>query len=193
MSNGEVFDGLEISLYDGKFQGTFDLSTDIASGISLDDEVTFIVSVRVVAANIAETRDGSIKRSNTFKIVGANAITPKKATEIMTSISQFSQPTTVEDNRPEWATAPTASLFADEPEDVYDELDDDEHDPQADADGWGGQEISNQEDFTAAKAVRSVLDDGDDEEFFGEKDDHEVFGQPKRYKDPVLQKMLNEI
>lgn len=113
------FDDMTVELWDGKFQGNFDLDDVNGKQISMDDEITFIVSTHVKAVAHAETREGLIKRTNTFKVLSAVPITPQKNNEIREQLSKMAaQGITATISRAigetDWPTAPTGELF-DEP------------------------------------------------------------------------------
>ena len=58
------------SAYDGKFTTSgFDLDESIAKDLGFDDIVTFVVTARVVGDNRKETRIGSLKKTNVFKVI----------------------------------------------------------------------------------------------------------------------------
>lgn len=79
----EQFDGLPVQLYEGKFSGNFDIEEDLGKKLSYDDEVTFIVTARVGGnCSFGETKQGDIKRVNTFKISGIEVFSTSESTRI---------------------------------------------------------------------------------------------------------------
>ena len=70
----ERFDGFAVTLYDGKFSGTFDLDEGMALEVGFDDVVTFVVTARVGGVNFGETKLGDVKRTNSFSVTSAVAL-----------------------------------------------------------------------------------------------------------------------
>jgi len=70
----EQFDGLPVTIYVNKFNGSFDLEENDDIKLAFDDMVEFRVVARVGAAGITETAKGDIKRTNTYKVVGAEVM-----------------------------------------------------------------------------------------------------------------------
>ena len=62
------FDGMEVNIYEGKLTGTFELDDVKASAMNLDRVVVFIVAARLGKAQVEPTKDGDIKRTNTFVV-----------------------------------------------------------------------------------------------------------------------------
>lgn len=65
------FDGFPVELYDGKFSGAFDVDEHVAQNIAHGDEVAFIVVASAKGAAFTDTKDGQVKRTNTFKVTEA--------------------------------------------------------------------------------------------------------------------------
>lgn len=62
------FDGFDVSLHGAKFTGTFDLDEEDAKGLSLDRVVVFLVAARLGRAQVETTKEGDVKRTNTFVV-----------------------------------------------------------------------------------------------------------------------------
>jgi len=107
----ETFDGNPVEIYQGRFSGLFDVTEEIAAPMSIDDEVVFLVSARVDSPKFTYLKDGTLKRSNTFKVEFAESITRHEA---MYLLDNMSAPAPLpSDTAPE--TQPkTDSLFEDE-------------------------------------------------------------------------------
>lgn len=84
----ERFDGFAVSVYDGKFTGGFDFDEDLAQKIGFDDVVTFVVTGRVGAVGITETKLGDLKRTNTFQVTSSVPLQPKDAEKLLNSLGQ---------------------------------------------------------------------------------------------------------
>ncbi len=82
----ELFDGFAVSVYDGKFAGGFDIDESLARDIGFDDVVTFVVTGRIGAVAIGETKVGDMKRTNTFQVVSSVALDPALAEKLLNSI-----------------------------------------------------------------------------------------------------------
>jgi hypothetical protein len=85
----ERFDGFEVARYDGKFSGGFDLDEDMGQEMAMDDVITFVVTGRVASVAFAETKNGDIKRTNTFQVTSSTALDPHMASNILNSLSQM--------------------------------------------------------------------------------------------------------
>ena len=68
------FDGFPVELYDGKFSGAFDVDEHIAQSIAHGDEVAFLVVGTTKGSSFTDTKDGQVKRTNTFKVTEALVI-----------------------------------------------------------------------------------------------------------------------
>lgn len=67
----ERFDGYVVTLYDGRFSGTFELPENVGAGLEYDEVVTFVVTATVGKATIDSTRLGDLRRTNTMKVLSA--------------------------------------------------------------------------------------------------------------------------
>lgn len=85
MSDQERFDGFPVTLYDGKFQGGFDLDEG-ADDIRYDDVVTFVVTARVGGVQFSETKLGDVKRTNVFKVTSSTALEPSMAEKVLNTL-----------------------------------------------------------------------------------------------------------
>lgn|SRR5690606_22896394 len=90
------FDGIPVTLYDGKFSGSFDLSTDVGESINYDDVVCFIVTAVVSKANINTNRMGDVKRTNTFQVTDVIPLEPEQASKFIANINEQTDPSPVE-------------------------------------------------------------------------------------------------
>lgn len=88
-SGSQRFDGFEITLYEGKFQGSFDMDEALAEDLRFDDSVTFIVTGRIGGVQLAETKLGDLKRVNTFQVASTTALDPQTATKVLNSLGQM--------------------------------------------------------------------------------------------------------
>jgi hypothetical protein len=64
----QKFDGMEVNVYEGKLTGAFELDDIKAAGMNLDRVVVFVVAARLGKAQVEPTKDGDIKRTNTFVV-----------------------------------------------------------------------------------------------------------------------------
>ena len=69
------FDGFPVELYDGRFQGRFEIDDEVGARIQYDDVVTFVVTATAHRVEVAATKDGDLKRTNTFVIDGVKVLT----------------------------------------------------------------------------------------------------------------------
>lgn len=88
-TGSQRFDGFEITLYEGKFQGSFDMDEGLAEDLRFDDSVTFIVTGRIGGVQLAETKLGDLKRVNTFQVASTTALDPQTATKVLNSLGQM--------------------------------------------------------------------------------------------------------
>lgn len=89
MGSNQRFDGFEITLYEGKFQGSFDMDEDLAEDLRFDDTVTFIVTGRIGGVQLGDTKLGDLKRINTFQVASTVALDPVTATKVLNSLGQM--------------------------------------------------------------------------------------------------------
>jgi hypothetical protein len=68
MTYQQRFDGMEINVYEGKLTGSFELEDVQATNMNLDRVVVFVVAARLGKAQVEPTKDGDIKRTNTFVV-----------------------------------------------------------------------------------------------------------------------------
>jgi hypothetical protein len=62
------FDGFEVNVYEGKLTGGFEMDDVQAEKLSLDRIAVFVVAARLGKAQIEATKDGDVKRTNTFVV-----------------------------------------------------------------------------------------------------------------------------
>ena len=62
------FDDKEINQYRGRFARPFDMDPEDGSQISHDDVVHFLVRARATKANVSESKDGDLVRTNVFSV-----------------------------------------------------------------------------------------------------------------------------
>lgn len=78
----ERFDGFPVTLYEGRFSGSFDIPADLGAGLEYDDVVTFCVTVNVGKATIDATKLGDLKRTNALPVQHVVPISKERADEI---------------------------------------------------------------------------------------------------------------
>lgn len=83
------FDGFEVTLYEGKFAGTFDMEETLAEDLRFDDTVTFVVTGRISGVSLGETKLGDLKRINSFQVASTVALDPATATKVLNSLGQM--------------------------------------------------------------------------------------------------------
>lgn len=82
----EYFDGEPVSVYEGRFTGTFDLDTD-AAALSYGDQVTFIVTARVDTPKFSRVRKtGDTKRTNSMRIEDVTQVSKDRAMYLLDSV-----------------------------------------------------------------------------------------------------------
>lgn len=85
VNNQESFDGIPVTIYEGKFGGFFDLADEVGENVKYDDVVCFIVTASAGAANMSTTKTGDMKRRNTFEIMNVLPIEPDVAEAFFTA------------------------------------------------------------------------------------------------------------
>ena len=84
----EYFDGQPVEIFEGRFSGSFDMVEEVAAPISMDDQVTFLVSARCSAPKFTYLKDGTIKRTNTLKVELANVLSRHEAMYLLDNMPQ---------------------------------------------------------------------------------------------------------
>lgn len=97
INNQESFDGIPVTVYAGRFTGEFEISEEVGEQLRMDDVAAFLVMGAVSKVGMGTTKDGDLKRTNTFEILNVlpvdaqaakaffeagGAIAPKQAAEI---------------------------------------------------------------------------------------------------------------
>lgn len=86
-ANGQQqLDGFSVTVYEGKFAGSFDLDEDLGHDLRFDDQVTFIVTGRIGGVSFGETKLGDLKRINAFQVTSATALDSQTATKVLNSL-----------------------------------------------------------------------------------------------------------
>lgn len=62
------FDGYEVNVYEGSLSGKFELEDAQAEKLSLDRIAVFVVAARLGKASVEATKDGDVKRTNSFVV-----------------------------------------------------------------------------------------------------------------------------
>lgn len=78
----ERFDGYPVTLYDGRFSGTFELPENVGADLEYDEVITFLVTATVGKAVLDATRLGDLKRTNTLKVTAAVPVAPGKLNSV---------------------------------------------------------------------------------------------------------------
>jgi hypothetical protein len=73
-NNGQYFDGVPVTLHDGKFSGTFTLPDDLGDQMRYDDVVTFLVTAVVGPAKVGSNAAGDMKRTNTLIVSSSHYV-----------------------------------------------------------------------------------------------------------------------
>jgi len=97
INNQESFDGIPVTVYAGRFTGEFEIGEEVGEQLRMDDVAAFLVMGAVSKVGMGTTKDGDLKRTNTFEILNVlpvdaqaakvffeagGAIAPKQAAEI---------------------------------------------------------------------------------------------------------------
>jgi hypothetical protein len=86
-SRGQLrFDGMDVTLGEGKFSGGFDLDDETMDSLRLQDQVTWIVTSVLTKAGLGETKTGDLKRTNGFEVTGAKMVDPDVAVKLLQSL-----------------------------------------------------------------------------------------------------------
>lgn len=94
-SRGQLrFDGMDVTIGEGKFSGAFDLDDETMDSLRLQDQVTWIVTTVLTKAGHGETRTGDLKRTNGFEVTGARMVDPDVAVKLLGSLGQVAQAST---------------------------------------------------------------------------------------------------
>ncbi len=83
----EQFDGYPVTLYDGRFSGTFELPENVGADLEYDEVITFLVTANVGKAVLDATRLGDLKRTNTLKVTSAVPVAPGKLNSVFDVIN----------------------------------------------------------------------------------------------------------
>ena len=83
----EQFDGYPVTLYDGRFSGTFELPENVGADLEYDEVITFLVTATVGKAVLDATRLGDLKRTNTLKVSSAVPVAPGKLNSVFDVIN----------------------------------------------------------------------------------------------------------
>lgn len=76
----ETLDGTEVEYYTGNFKGIFPLENSVGAPLSMDDQVSFVVTARVSDPSFKrDSKTGILVRKNTFEIEYVSALDPSKA------------------------------------------------------------------------------------------------------------------
>lgn len=62
------FDGFEVNVFEGKLTGGFEMDELQANKLSLDRIAVFVVAARLGKASVEATKEGDVKRTNTFVV-----------------------------------------------------------------------------------------------------------------------------
>jgi hypothetical protein len=68
MMQAQRFDGYEVNVYEGSLSGKFELDDAQAEKLSLDRIAVFVVAARLGKASVEATKDGDVKRTNSFVV-----------------------------------------------------------------------------------------------------------------------------
>jgi MoaA/NifB/PqqE/SkfB family radical SAM enzyme len=80
VNDQESFDGIPVTVYDGKFAGSFDLAEEVGEKLKFDDVVSFVATAAVSKVNMGTVaKTGDMKRSNTFEVLNVLPIDPEVA------------------------------------------------------------------------------------------------------------------
>jgi hypothetical protein len=75
MSTQQRFDGQPVSIYEGRFNGGFEIDPDAANQLGLDGLAVFVVAARVGRAQFETLKSGDLRRRNIFVVTDARALT----------------------------------------------------------------------------------------------------------------------
>lgn len=64
----ERFDGFPVTLYEGRFSGSFEIPEELGAKLEFDDVVSFVVTCTVGKATIDSTKLGDLKRINAMSV-----------------------------------------------------------------------------------------------------------------------------
>lgn len=64
----ERFDGFPVTIYEGRFSGSFEIPEELGAKLEFDDVVSFVVTCTVGKATIDSTRLGDLKRTNAMSV-----------------------------------------------------------------------------------------------------------------------------
>lgn len=64
----ERFDGFPVTIYEGRFAGSFELPEELGAKLEFDDVVSFVVTCTVGKATIDSTKLGDLKRTNAMSV-----------------------------------------------------------------------------------------------------------------------------
>lgn len=85
------FDGFEISNYNGKLTGTFEMDEAEASQLRLDRVAVFVIAARLNKAVVENTKEGDVNRTNTFVVSELRMVTGELRDQAITFLADESQ------------------------------------------------------------------------------------------------------
>lgn len=81
------FDGMDVSIGQGKFKGSFEIDEEMLASIKHGDVVTFVVTAEAgKAEHDRDKKSDLIKRTNTFEMIQVVVLDAKTATTVLRSI-----------------------------------------------------------------------------------------------------------
>ncbi len=85
----EYFDGQPVSIYEGRFTGSFEMVEEVAAPMTHDDQVVFIVTCRLEAPKFSYLKKtGDLKRSNTLRVEHSAIIDPHEARYLLDNMGE---------------------------------------------------------------------------------------------------------
>lgn len=87
-ADGEYFDGLGVTMYEGKFNGAFEMAEELGEKMRYNDVHSFLVTVVCGSGTFDENKKtGEIKRINKLNVVAVKDIDATAASQIDTILN----------------------------------------------------------------------------------------------------------
>jgi len=186
----QFFDSHAVEHFFGKFAGTFDLDEETAKDFQFDDAVSFLVTTRVENSTFGTTKDGEIKRTNTFKVYLVKPVSEEFAEKFIgVSLSPDDVSSIVVEHREEGLNDLVESINSERNQDVrsisrsVEELQKDREDRVSDL-----VDVVKSVEITSEDVL--LTDEDEDDDYIWTRDDQDHKKLSSGTRDAILRKFL---
>jgi hypothetical protein len=85
------FDGFQVTVYEGRFNGGFDITEEEAHLAGLDGLAIFVVAARVGRAQFETLKSGDLRRRNVYLVTDARLLTDKLRDQAINYLAFFGE------------------------------------------------------------------------------------------------------